>query len=55
MPGRKGIKRSARTANIESEPDGLLHDDPIDIMRIPSQIIWLSEEATRILPQIQVI
>ena len=40
MLGRKGIKRSARTANIESEPDGLLHDDPIDIMRIPSQIIW---------------
>ena len=38
--GGKRIKRSARTTNIDSEPDDLLHDDRIDIMRIPSQIIW---------------
>ena len=45
MLGRKGVKRSARTANIDSEPDGLLHDDPIDIMRISSQIIWFVERS----------
>ena len=33
--GRKGVKRSVRTANIDAEPEDLLHDDPIDIVRIP--------------------
>ena len=37
MPGRKGVKRSVRTANIDIEPEDLLDDDPIDIARIPSQ------------------
>ena len=37
MPGRKGVKRSVRTANIDIEPEDLLHDDPIDIVKIPSQ------------------
>ena len=37
MPGRKGVKRSLRTANIDTEPEDLLHDDPIDIVRISSQ------------------
>ena len=37
MPGRKGVKRSVKTANIDIEPEDLLDDDPIDIVRIPSQ------------------
>ena len=37
MPGRKGVRRSVRTANIDTEPEDLLHDDPMDIVRIPSQ------------------
>ena len=37
MPGRKGVKRSLRTANIDTEPEDLLHDDSIDIVRISSQ------------------
>ena len=37
MPGRKGVRRSVRTANIDTEPEDLLHDDPMDILRIPSQ------------------
>ena len=43
MPGRKGVKRSVRTANINIEPEDLLHDDPIDIVRIPSQNIRFVE------------
>ena len=39
MPERKGVKRSVRTANIDIEPEDLLDDDPIDIVRIPSQNI----------------
>ena len=45
--GRKGIKRSARNANIDSEPDDLLHDDPIDIMRIPNQIMWFVKRSNQ--------
>ena len=37
MPGRKGVKRSARITNIDIEPEDLLNDDPIDIVRIPRQ------------------
>ena len=37
MPGRKGVKRSTRTANIDIEPEDLLHDDLIDLARIPRQ------------------
>ena len=37
MPGRKGVKRSARTTNIDIEPEDLLHDDLIDLVRIPRQ------------------
>ena len=43
MPGRKGVKRSVRTANIDIEPEDLLHDDPIDIVKIPSQNIRFAE------------
>ena len=45
MPGRKGVKRSVRTANINIEPEDLLHDDPIDIVRIPSQNIRFAERS----------
>ena len=45
MPGRKGVKRSVRTANIDIEPEDLLHDDPIDIVRIPSQNIRFVERS----------
>ena len=37
MPGRKGVKRSARTTTIDIEPEDLLHDDPRDIVRITRQ------------------
>ena len=43
MPGRKGVKCSVRTANIDIEPEDLLHDDPIDIVKIPSQNIRFAE------------
>ena len=33
---RRGSQRTARAANIDSELERLLHDDPIDIMRIPN-------------------
>ena len=45
MPGRKGVKRSVRTANINIEPEDLLHDDPIDIVRIPSQNVRFVERS----------
>ena len=45
MPGRKGVKRSVRTANIDTEPEDLLHDDPIEIVRIPSQNIRFVERS----------
>ena len=45
MPGRKGVKRSVRTANIDIEPEDLLDDDPIDIVRIPSQNIRFVESS----------
>ena len=38
LPGRQRVKRSARTANINSEPEGLLHDDTIDIVRYQTKI-----------------
>ena len=43
MRGRKGVKRSVRTANIDIEPEDLLHDDLIDIVKIPSQNLWFVE------------
>ena len=43
MPGRKGVKRSVRAANIDIEPEDLVHDDPIDIVKIPSQNLWFVE------------
>ena len=55
MPGRKGAKRSVKTANIDIEPKDLLHDDLIDIVKIPSQTYDLLKEETKILPQNQVI
>ena len=45
MSGRKGVKRSIRTANIDIEPEDLLDDDPIDIVRIPSQNIRFVESS----------
>ena len=45
MPGRKGVKRSVKTANIDSDPEDLLHYDLIDIVRIPSQNIRFVERS----------
>ena len=45
MPGRKGVKRSVRTANIDSDPEDLLHHDPIDTVRTPSQNIPFAERS----------
>ena len=45
MPGRKGVKLSVRTANIDTKPEDLLHDDPIEIVRIPSQNIRFVERS----------
>ena len=45
MPGRKGVKRSVKTANIDIEPEDLVDDDPIDIVRIPSQNIRFVESS----------
>ena len=46
MHGRKGVKRSVRTANIDIEPEDLLDDNPIDIVRIPSQNIRFIQRST---------
>ena len=43
MPGRKGLKHSVKTAKISIEQEDLLHDDPLDIVRIPSQYTWFVE------------
>ena len=43
MPGRKRVKRSVRTANIDIEPEDLLHDDPVGIVKTPSQDIRFVE------------
>ena len=45
MPGRKGVKRFVRTANIDIAPEDLLHDDQIDILRIRSQNIGFEERS----------
>ena len=45
MPERKGVKRSVRTANIDTEPEDLLHDDPIDIVWTSSQNIRFVERS----------
>ena len=45
MPERKGVKRSLRTANIDTEPEDLLHDDPIDIVWTSSQNIRFVERS----------
>ena len=45
MPERKGVQRSVRTANINTEPEDLLHDDLIDIVRIPSQNVRFVERS----------
>ena len=45
MPGRKGVKSSVRTADIDIEPEDLLDDDPIGIVRIPSQNIRFVESS----------
>ena len=37
MPGRKGVKRSVKTANIDIWPEGQLHDEPIDNVKILNQ------------------
>ena len=44
---RKKVKRSARTANIGIEPEDLLYDNPIDIVRIPSQNTSFVEKSNR--------
>ena len=43
MSGRKVVKRSLKTANIDTEPEDLLHDHPIDIVKIPSQNLRFTE------------
>ena len=45
MPGRKGVKHSVKTANIDIELEDLLDDDPIDVVRIPSQNIRFVESS----------
>ena len=45
MPERKGVKHSARAASIDSEPEGRLHDDPLDVVRILSQNIRFVERS----------
>ena len=45
MPDKKGVKRPARTASINNESEGLLHDDPLDVVRIPSQNIQFVERS----------
>ena len=45
MLGRKGVERSARTANIDIEPEDLLHNDLIDVVRIPSQDMRFAERS----------
>ena len=45
MPERKGVKHSARAASIDSELEGLLHDDPLDVVRILSQNIRFVERS----------
>ena len=47
MPGKKEVKLSARTANINGETEDLLHNDPIDIVRIPSQNIRFVEKSNK--------
>ena len=47
MPGRKEVKRSVGTANIDIEPVDLLHDDLIDIVTIPSQNIRFVERSNK--------
>ena len=37
MPWRKRVGRSAKATCINSEPEGVLHDDPIGIAEISSQ------------------
>ena len=45
MPWRKKVRRSAKATCINSEPEGLLHDDPIGIAKISSQNIWIMERS----------
>ena len=45
MPERKGVKHSARAASVDSELEGLLHDDPLDVLRILSQNIRFVERS----------
>ena len=53
MPGRKGVKRSVKTANIDIEPEDLLDDDPIDIGGYQAKTYDLLRGATKILPRNQ--
>ena len=45
MSGRKRVNRSARAASIDSEPEGLIHDVPIGIVRMPSQNLRFAERS----------
>ena len=47
IPGRKGAKRSVQTANIDIEPEDLLHDDPIDITKMASQNLRFVERRNK--------
>ena len=47
MPGRKGVKRSIKTANIDIEPEDLLHDDPIVIKKMTSQCLRFVERKNK--------
>ena len=48
MPGRNGVIRSVKTANIYSEQKDLLHDDPIGSVKIPSWNIRFVERSNEI-------
>ena len=47
IPGRKGVKRSVQTANIDIEPEDLLHDDPIDITKMTTQNLRFVERRNK--------
>ena len=54
MPRRKGVKRSAKTASMDSESEDL-HDNLIYIVRTPNKIYDSFKEKMKIHPRNQVI
>ena len=54
MPGGKGVKRTAKTASIDSKSENL-HDNPIYIIKTPNKIYGSFKERMEILARNQVI